>query len=462
MRTSSLPPRYSLRTWHGGRKTHSVIHYTDNEHATFPHVVKFSGGRTSGLMLLSLLENNILSAERGDIVLFTNTSAEHPATMDFVRKMKKRTDTAGIPFFIAEFQTIETVVNGKWARRPNYRLVTENPYHLTKEPNGYRFKGEVFEEAVLWSAMLPSVFTRVCTTQMKMKVTYLFLADYLGGLLRTPKLGHTREKSLVNIKDMYLEHQTNGGTMSKKDYWRRWEAFSKLPFNRPSQDFAQYSKAATKYIEKLSSSPIGGLRASLKGEYAKDFLTFLGFRAGEDARYARMVARNNGRETPGHNDHPPGEFSYAPLYEMGYDQDKVFKFWRQQKADIRPRLPENINLSNCVYCFLKGGKKLAELDAHKAAFEKTLPKRLRKECADDNTPNRLEWWERLEGNHARGSRKKNGTSSGSFGMFGLNGKRYTDIRKESEKIGKSSNGNGKSGKSSSLELDAGISCECTD
>ena len=52
---------------------------------TSPHVVMFSGGRSSGYMLALALHNGLLRAERGDVVIFNNTSAEHPATYDFVR-----------------------------------------------------------------------------------------------------------------------------------------------------------------------------------------------------------------------------------------------------------------------------------------------------------------------------------------------------------------------------------------
>ena len=52
--------------------------YLDKHHAELPHVVKFSGGRSSGMLLLTLLANGILKSERGDVVVFNNTSSEHP------------------------------------------------------------------------------------------------------------------------------------------------------------------------------------------------------------------------------------------------------------------------------------------------------------------------------------------------------------------------------------------------
>ena len=43
--------------------------------AEYPHVVKFSGGRSSALAALALAENGTPDPERSDLVLFTNTSA---------------------------------------------------------------------------------------------------------------------------------------------------------------------------------------------------------------------------------------------------------------------------------------------------------------------------------------------------------------------------------------------------
>ena len=65
-----------------------------------PHIIKFSGGRSSGMMLMELLKNNKLNPERGDVIIFNNTSAEHSATYDFTRSMKKLAEEKyNIPFF---------------------------------------------------------------------------------------------------------------------------------------------------------------------------------------------------------------------------------------------------------------------------------------------------------------------------------------------------------------------------
>lgn len=40
--------------------------------------MKFSGGRSAAALVLELDAAGALSAERGDVVLFANTSGEHP------------------------------------------------------------------------------------------------------------------------------------------------------------------------------------------------------------------------------------------------------------------------------------------------------------------------------------------------------------------------------------------------
>ena len=451
-------PRLSARVWRGGKFRRGILHYDSAEYRNAPHVVKFSGGRSSGLMLLILLENGLLKAERGDVVVFTNTSAEHPVTYDFVRKMKRVTERMGIPFFLTQLQTIETVYQGEWRRRRSYRLTTDQPKSV-KAFSGYEYRGEVFEEAIAWSGMLPSVHTRTCTIQMKMFVTHEFLADWFGGAERIPMLGNPNGSSLITPDILYREHLKNKGKMSSTEYGKRHAFLRDRPVSRPEQIFRDYTKAP---IRKGRNSQLGesvlGNRCELFGEHPATFLTFLGFRAGEDERYHRMDQRNKGGRTPGADTQPPGEFSYAPLFDLGIDQSKVLKFWEKQPRKLRPYLPTDINLSNCVYCFLKGARSLGEIQNSKKDFEKTLPETLRKECRKRNTPNSIDWWMRLEDSRKRTAKKKSadGKSVQTFGMFGLKAMDYRTIKKlaEAERKGQKKN-------SSALPAST-LTCECTD
>ncbi|MDE0393935.1 MAG: hypothetical protein OYK82_04055 [Gammaproteobacteria bacterium] len=55
--------------------------WSDHEH--LPHVLKFSGGRASATLAFLLAGGGLLRPERGDVILFARTSAEHPATYNF-------------------------------------------------------------------------------------------------------------------------------------------------------------------------------------------------------------------------------------------------------------------------------------------------------------------------------------------------------------------------------------------
>ena len=93
--------------------------YRAKRHSTLPHVVKFSGGRSSGMLLFTLLKNGILNPNRGDVIVFNNTSAEHPDTYRFARDCRKASNGYGIPFYWVEFQTYEDARNGEWTRLPS-------------------------------------------------------------------------------------------------------------------------------------------------------------------------------------------------------------------------------------------------------------------------------------------------------------------------------------------------------
>ncbi len=127
-----------------------------DEHQDLPHVDKFSGGRSSPALAFLLAEAGLLQAERGEVILFANTSAEHPATYEFARECKKRLETGfGIPFFWYEFCAVEDSMRGVYVRGPSYRLVTSNP--VEEDPKRYQSHGDVFEEMLSYQGMLPNL-----------------------------------------------------------------------------------------------------------------------------------------------------------------------------------------------------------------------------------------------------------------------------------------------------------------
>ena len=143
------------------------LRYRDPRHESQPHVVKFSGGRSSAALVLEMAAAGALSADRGDVVLFANTSAEHPRTYEFAARCCEEIERDhGLPCFWYEFCTVEDAFRGVYRRRLSYRLVTRRP--VEEDPNGYRSRGETFEELLSFQGMLPNPHSRSCTAKLKL------------------------------------------------------------------------------------------------------------------------------------------------------------------------------------------------------------------------------------------------------------------------------------------------------
>ena len=148
-----------------------LMRHWDKSHEALPHIMNFSGGRSSGMLTLELARNRELKAERGDAVLFANTSAEHPATYEFANQVCDEIETAyGIPCFWFEFTTVEEHKRRKWRRYPTYKLVNRHA-KATEDDDpafpGYRDDGSVFEHMISYKYRMPDRRARLCTQHMK-------------------------------------------------------------------------------------------------------------------------------------------------------------------------------------------------------------------------------------------------------------------------------------------------------
>ncbi len=171
------------------RKRLGSLKYRHPSHADLPHIVSFSGGRSSAALLFSLAEEGLLDPGRGDAVLFANTSAEHPGTYEFAAQCKCRIEADfGLPFFWFEFTTVEDAWRGDYWRKLSYRLV--KPVPIEQDRNGYRSQGELFEDLVSLQGMLPNVHSRTCTAKLKLYPSHLLLAEWLGGTAGPAHAGH--------------------------------------------------------------------------------------------------------------------------------------------------------------------------------------------------------------------------------------------------------------------------------
>ena len=417
--------------------------YDQPEHRELPHVVKFSGGRSSAMLLMLLLTNKQLRPSRGDVVVFNNTSAEHRKTYDFVRKCKKITEREfGVPFFITEFQTYEDAWLGKWRRASTYRLARATPHRNYKNRRsfGFRHKGEIFEEFVSWQSQLPTRFARTCTEYLKLQTTAHFLADWFGRCggqdLASDRIRIESRPKSVSDKTKRLGHYYDESQMPHPREYGEREHIVKFHFEQPSfrdaQSFREFTDVDPLLPFQNDEIPkyVFDYKAELRGENALPFISLIGLRADEPARAARVFERNNTAQSTGRL--ADGEYVYAPLFGNDIFKHDVIEFWNAQSFDLE--LPYDVNLSNCVFCFMKGVKSLVQLVPYSSG----------------KGPSNVEWWADFETKYSRTLQRRgepNGVST--FGFFGANTHTYDRIIARD-----SSNWSG--------ALAEALPCECTD
>ncbi|MCT7538174.1 adenine nucleotide alpha hydrolase family protein [Aliarcobacter butzleri] len=355
--------------------------YVDKSHSNLPHIVKFSGGRSSGMLLFTMLENKMLDPKRGDVVIFNNTSAEHEETYKFVARCKKECEEKyGIPFFMIEFQTYEDSQRGIYDRFSTYRLVNDKPYS-EKNPHGYHYKGEVFEELISWKAFLPSTLQRTCTKEMKMYITHHFLKDWFSSKTEIPRKGHFGKIIRSDWDELHAKHLKAGGGVPSEIFQEKKKfTYLERPHFRSEQKFQDFT---TIDIDKIKSS---------MDYIGSAFCSFIGFRADEPGRITRMRKRiadeSNYKYDVAYVKDENDEHVYAPLVEFNITEKEVSEFWNNQKWDLN--LPSGGTMSNCVYCFMKGGRKLLEI----ARQEKP-------NLTGELTPANIDWWINIEKKYQR-------------------------------------------------------------
>ena len=428
----------------GSSAAHDTDHpfwYDLSGHEDLPHVIKFSGGRTSGMMLFVLLEAGLLHAERGDVVVFNNTSAEHPATYEFVCQCKEIVENRyGIPFFLVEFQTHEDARSGEWVRLPSYRLVQPEPRSET-QPEGYCWRGEVFEELLSWTGYVPNQFKRTCTSRLKLETTRAFLTDWFACKPHTERLGHFGKRSRLDDDEMYESHIRYNGGVPRDIFLEKKRFVRSRPVFRPGQRFADYSTVPCSITNPSLAGKSLGQRACF-GPEGIEYLAFVGLRSDEMRRVARVRQRNEGGP---HATGYEGEHVYLPLSDMGVTEEDVTAFWKKQTWDLEIDVEDG--LSNCTYCFLKGIRGLQRARCL-----------LNENVAQDwkNTPCDLEWWVGIEQQYGRDLEAERRTIRGTvpdhfIGFFGASGfsyKRLAELPDDDTAI--------------SLYEDSVLPCDCTD
>ena len=416
--------------------------YDLSGHEDLPHVIKFSGGRTSGMMLFVLLEAGLFKAGRGDVVVFNNTSAEHPATYEFVRHCKEIVEnTYGIPFFLIEFQTHEDARSGEWTRLPTYRLVQPVP-RSEANPDGYHWQGEVFEELLSWTGYAPNQFKRTCTSNLKLEPTRAFLKDWLACKQQTERLGHFGKSSRLDDDDMYESHIRHSGGVPRNIFLKKKQFVRSRPVFRPAQRFTDYSATPCSITNPYLEGKSLGHKACF-GPDGVEYLAFVGLRHDEMRRVVRVRQRNNsGPHAAGHE----GEHMYLPLSDMGVTQEDVEEFWKKQAWNLT--LDVEDGLSNCTYCFLKGIRGLRKA---RTALGRSFDERFKE------TPCDLAWWVGIEQKYGRDLEAeqrdiRSKVVNNFIGFFGTQSgfsyKRLTELPDDET--------------AESLYADSVLPCDCTD
>ena len=395
------------------------LRYRDASLKQYPHVVKLSGGRSSAYMLAMLLHSGLLSKKRGDVVVFNNTSAEHPATYQFVSKLKQFTESVyGIPFFMIEYATYEDISAGHWVRYSTFRLVNEMAVR-DDNPDGFHDKGEIFEELLSHTAFLPNRHRRVCTSAMKIRVTEQFLASWFACEDELEHLGHYGDRSRMTDEGICETHVRHGGKTPDDVLLRKREFVRGRPVARHGQVFQDFTSVSLegRQIKSMEHATFGGTVDLRSRDHQVRFVSLVGLRADEPDRLKKLKARICGVE--GREDsQPSSERVYTPLADNGIEKKDVSEFWSRQDWDLN--LDTETNLSNCTYCFLKGSKVLhaiaSELNTTTMGNEHTM------------TPMDVAWWQHIEEVYGRDlveekRKKTNDSSSIAFiGFFGENSK----------------------------------------
>ena len=408
----------------GRRLSLGALEYRDPAHARLPHVVSFSGGRSSAALALLAAEEGLLRPERGDLLLFANTSAEHPGTYEFAAECKRRIEREfGLPFLWFEFCTVEDAWRGEYWRRDSYRLV--KPVPVEDDPDGYRSRGEVFEELLSYQGMLPNPHSRTCTAKLKLYPSHKLLADWLGGTMGPAHAGHhwpaedhDLGANLVCAEQFADGYVRRGGSAPREHALQRAEHLASLPSQRRAQRFSDFTNVALS--DGSSGHPnkptVNPRPALMRGPEAAEHVRLLGLRADEPRRVDRVLLRclfAEGATTAGCTvkTQPPGERPYFPLYDADVDSEDIAAFWRERDFDLD--IPSGAG--NCTFCFMKGTRQLVELSA----------------TPDDRrsagTPSEIRWWADVEQRHMRTEPRRNGDGFSTFGFFGVNAGTFSDL-----------------------------------
>ncbi len=366
--------------------------------------------------------------------MFNNTSAEHPATYEFTRKMKALAEgTYNIPFFWIEYQTYEDSGRHGWQRNHSYRLVNEYP-RSDKNKNGYRHKGEAFEEMISLKGFLPNAQNRICTQTMKIFITNAFLADWLAQKQGIERLGHHGGTTRISDADVIRSHRAGQGTTPDQILLEKRAFVRKNNFVREPALWRNFTHSELCYNNETTKDAVIGDKGQLFGDMAITYISCLGIRKDEETRVEKIKARiDAAKHEKGKSlfNQPPREQIMAPLIENNISKQDVIDFWKKQTFDLD--LPDTGLFSNCVYCPLKGKRKLLQIATQE----------LSEDTQTEITPASIDWWIAMEKKYNRNLKEEKRTITSEkdiayIGFFGATNKLVYREIKEQAKLNNSS------------------------
>ena len=142
-----------------------------------PVNIQFSGGRSSAYMLWRILDHYDGVLPERAVVLFQNTGAEHPATLDFVEQCSL--------WWSADIVWLELELADE---RPKWR-------HKIVDHTTASRRCEPFEQLISQKIMLPNRTVRYCTVELKIRTAERYLMRDLGWTSWTNAIGIRADES---------------------------------------------------------------------------------------------------------------------------------------------------------------------------------------------------------------------------------------------------------------------------
>ena len=217
---------------------HTNLLYVD--YTDMPHIISFSGGRSSGMLALEMCRHGQLKPERGDCILFQNTSAEHPATYDFVQQFKDYVESNyNVPMYLLEFATYQRKAKGKndthYILEPSFRLVD---FDCIGYQNRIKTRSEVYELMLSYKGMVPSLWQRLCTVNLKIKTMRSFILEHLTtNDTICPRGDHFENR--IDVKVNYERYHS-------KESFERYKAKRDFALSQPAMIKLQSKRNFTK------------------------------------------------------------------------------------------------------------------------------------------------------------------------------------------------------------------------